>query len=97
MYFVAIENYYRVLRNVHPIVYKVFCRTVRRPEPKWCVYALHLRKYTGVRNQTQYRRVSEYLLDDGSDVWKPLLIICTRPTVSADHTVEFSMGPSLNL
>jgi hypothetical protein len=44
MDFVAIENDSRVLRNVHPIVYKVFCRVVRRRQPKWRMCALRLRK-----------------------------------------------------
>ena len=44
MNFVAIENNSRVLRNVHPIVYKVFCRIVRRRQPKWRMCTLHLRK-----------------------------------------------------
>jgi hypothetical protein len=59
--------------------------------------ALRLRKQTGVRSHSDITRVSAYLLDDGSDVWKTLLVIWTRPTISADHAVEFSMGPRLNL
>ena len=50
-----------------------------------------------MRSQTRYHRDSVYLLDDGSDVWKALLVICTWPTVSANHAVKFSMGPRLNL
>ena len=38
-----------------------------------------------------------YLLDDGPDVRKTLLILCTRPIVSANHLVKFGMSASLNL
>ena len=37
-----------------------------------------------------------YLLDDGPDVWKALLILRTRPIVPADHLVKLCMSASLD-
>ncbi len=37
-----------------------------------------------------------YLLDDGPDVRKALLILCSRPIVSANHLIKFGMSASLD-
>ncbi len=37
-----------------------------------------------------------YLLDDSPDVGKALLVLSTRPTISANNTVKLRMGSSLN-
>ncbi len=41
---VTVENERCVLRDVHPVVYKVFRRIVRRRRPKRCVGTLDLRQ-----------------------------------------------------
>jgi hypothetical protein len=97
MYSIAIENDCCVLRDVHPVVYKVFCRIVRRRYPKRRTDPLHLRIQITIEKEAidgQY--FVAYLLDDGSDVRKVLLILCTWPTISTDHAVKFSMGSGLN-
>jgi hypothetical protein len=38
-----------------------------------------------------------YLLDDGSDVRKVLLVLCTWPAISTNHAVKFRMGSGLNI
>jgi hypothetical protein len=97
MYTIAIENDRCVLRNVHPVVYKVFCRMVRRRYPKRRADALYLRIRVVVEKETiNDRGFVAYLLDDGSDVRKALLVLCTWPTISANHAVKFRMGSGLN-
>jgi hypothetical protein len=97
MYTIAIENDRRVLRDVHPIVYKVFCRIVRRWYPKRRADPLHLRIQIAIEKETiNGRSLVAYLLDDGSDVRKALLVLCTWPTISANHAVKFRMGSGLN-
>jgi hypothetical protein len=61
------------------------------------VRSLHLRKKTNVRSEVMLLSFAAYLLDDGPDIWKAMLIICARPTISANHAVKFSMGPCLDL
>jgi hypothetical protein len=51
----------------------------------------------GVRSMTTSPRFATYLLDDGPDVREALFVIRTGPSISADHAVEFCMGPGLNL
>jgi hypothetical protein len=59
--------------------------------------APHLEKRTGVRSETQSPGFAAYLLDDGPDIREALFVICTGPSISADHAVKFCMGPGLNL
>ena len=40
---VAVEDHHRLLRDVHPVVYKVLGRIVRRRHPRRCVRALDLK------------------------------------------------------
>jgi hypothetical protein len=97
MYAIAIENDRRVLRDVHPIVYKVFCRIVRRWYPKRRADPLHLRIQIAIEKEAiNGQNFVAYLLDDGSDVRKALLVLCTWPTISANHAVKFRMGSGLN-
>jgi hypothetical protein len=97
MYSVTIENDSCVLRDVHPVVYKVFGRIVRRRYPKRRADAFHLRIQIAIENETiNGRSLVAYLLDDGSDVRKALLVLCTWPTISTNHAVKFRMGSGLN-
>jgi hypothetical protein len=97
VYSIAIENDRCVLRDVHPVIYKVFCRMVRRWYPKRRADALHLRIQIAIDKETiNGLSFLAYLLDDGSDVREALLILCARPTVSANDAVKFRMGPGLN-
>jgi hypothetical protein len=99
MYSIAIENERCILRDVHPVVYKVFGRMVRRWYPKRRADALHLRiQIIAIEKETINGRssFSAYLLDDGSDVRKVLPVFCTWPTVSANDAVKFRMGSGLN-
>jgi hypothetical protein len=58
---------------------------------------LHLQKQTSVRSEMTSPSFAAYLLDDGPDVRKAMLVICTRPTIPAHHAVKFCMGPCLDL
>lgn len=40
--------------------------------------------------------LAAHLLNDSPDVRKPVLVLCSRPEVSADHVVKFFMCASLN-
>jgi hypothetical protein len=93
---ITIENDRCVLRDVHPVVYKVFCRIVRRWYPKRRVDPLHLRTQIAIEETINGQSFVAYLLDDGSDVRKGFLVLCTWPTISANHTVKFRMGSGLN-
>ncbi len=94
---VEVENENCILGDVHPVVYKVFCRKVRRRYPKWRVDAQHLgRQMTCEKREAKSLSFIAYLLDDGPDVRKTLLILCTRPIVSADHLVKLCMSASLD-
>jgi hypothetical protein len=95
MDFVAVEDERCVLRDVHPVVYKVFGGIVRRRYPKRRVGALYLKKQARLRSETGNGRVS-YLLDDGLDIRKALLVLCTRPGISANHAVKLRMSSGLN-
>jgi hypothetical protein len=96
MKFVGVQNECRVLWYVHPVVHKVFHRKVWRRNPKWRVDAQHLvRKIICEKRETKLSTFA-YLLDDRLDVRKALLILCTRPTVSANNIVEFCMSASLD-
>jgi hypothetical protein len=97
VYSITIKNDRCVLRDVHPVVYKVFCRIVWRWYPKWRADPLYLRKQIAIEMEAiNGRRYVVYLLDDGSDVRKVLLVLCTWPTISANHAVKFRMGSGLN-
>jgi hypothetical protein len=97
MYPIAIEDDRRILWDVHPVVYKVFCRIVWRWYPKRRVDPLHLRMQIAIEKETiNGRSFVAYLLDDGSDVREVLLVLCTWPTISANHAVKFRMGSGLN-
>jgi hypothetical protein len=50
---VEVENEDCVLRDVHPVVYKVFGGKVRWRCPKRGVGALHLRNETSLRSETK--------------------------------------------
>ena len=52
MYSITIENDRCVLRDVHPVVYKVFCRIVWRWYPKRGAGALHLRIQIAIEKET---------------------------------------------
>jgi hypothetical protein len=94
---IAIENDSCVLRDVHSVVYKVFCRIVRRRYPKRRADPLHLRIHIAIEKETINSQIFiAYLLDDGSDVRKAFLVLCTWPTISANHTVKLLMGSGLN-
>ena len=94
---VEVQNQHCVLGDVHPVVYKVFCRKVRRRYPKWRVDAQHLgRQMTCEKREAKLLSFIAYLLDDGPDVRKTLLILRSRPIVSANHLVKFGMSASLN-
>ena len=107
MDFVAVEYDSRVLRYVHPVVHKVLGREVRRGQPERRVSALHLKEREGCeKREAKLPRVSDsnsdflcvttYLLDDGTNVRKALLVFRTRPIVAANHLVELSVGPHLD-
>lgn len=97
MYFIAIENDCCVLRDVHPVVYKVFCRIVWWWYPKWRADTLHLRMQIAIEKETiNGQSFAAYLLDNGSDVRKGLLVLCTWPAISTNHAVKFCMGSGLN-
>ena len=57
MNFIAIENEARVLRNVHPIVYKVFRRIVRRCQPERRMRAPHLGEADGRKKHDDVTRI----------------------------------------
>jgi hypothetical protein len=50
-----------------------------------------------VRRETTSPNFATYLFDDGPDVWKALLVVYSRPSISANHAVKFCMGPGLDL
>ncbi len=106
MDFVAIEDDCRVLRYVHPVVHKVLSREVRRSQPERRVGALHLKETEDCeKREAKLPRFelgrglgdnTTYLLDDGTNVRKALLVFHTWPIVPANHLVEFSMGSNLD-
>jgi hypothetical protein len=97
MNLVAVQNYRRILWDVHPVVYKVFRRKVWRSYPKWRVGAQYLkRQTTREKRETELSSFAVYLFDDGTDVRELLFIRCTRPIVTANHLVEFCMSASLD-
>jgi hypothetical protein len=49
-----------------------------------------------VRRRDEFAWLAAYLLDDGSDVRKAVLILRIRPMVTANHLVEFCMSASLD-
>jgi hypothetical protein len=95
---VEVENEHCVLRNVHPVVYKVFGGKVRRRRPKRRMDTLYLiNRQTSLRIEPRNRpNFAAYLLDDGPGVREVLLVFCTRPSISAEHAVKLRMGASLN-
>ena len=93
---VAVQNDPRILRDVHPVVYKVFRRIMRRRYPKWRVGTYHLKGQTTRENGVTNSSFTACLFNDGADVRKLLLILCTRPIVTANHLVEFCMSASLD-
>src|SRR5260221_13828330 len=98
MEFVGVQNECRILRDVHPVVHKVLHRKVWRRNPKWGMDAQHLmRQIICEMRETKPPTFASYLLDDRPDVRKTLLILCTRPIVSANNIVEFCMSASLDL
>jgi hypothetical protein len=96
---IEVHDEHCILRDVHPVVYKVFGRKVRRWYPKWRVRAQHLGRETTCEKrelETKVPGIAAHLLDDGPDVWETLLILCTWPIVSADHLVKFCMSACLD-
>jgi hypothetical protein len=97
MNLVAVQNYRRILWDVHSVVYKVFRRKVWRSYPKWRVGAQHLKRQTTCEERgTESSSFTAYLFDDGADVRKLPFIRCTGPVVTANHLVEFCMSASLD-
>ena len=106
MDFVTIKDDGRVLRYVHPVVQEVLGREVRRSQPERRVGPFHLQQTEDCeKRETKLPRLelrrglgdkTTYLLDDGTNVWKTLLVFHTRPIVPANHLVEFSVGSSLD-
>ena len=96
MDFVAVENERCVLRDIHPVVDKVFCRIVRRRYPKRRVGAFYLTKRERSSRDRKWPSFAAYLLDDGLNIRKALIVFCAWPGISANHAVKLRMGSSLN-
>ena len=96
MDFVAVENERCVLRDVHPVVDKVFGGMVRRWYPKRRVGALYLKTQARLSWDRKWPSFAAYLFDDGLNIRKTLLFLCTRPGIAANHAVKLRMGSSLN-
>ena len=95
MKFIAVQKDHCILRYVHPVVHKVFGGKVRHSEPKWRVGAQHLKGQTTCEEVETISFVA-YLLNDCPDVRKALLVLSTRPIVSANHLVKLCMSTSSN-
>jgi hypothetical protein len=98
--FEAIQDDSCVLWYVHPVVHKVLGREVWRSQPERRVGALHLEKSEAKLPRFELGRGlgdnTTYLLDDGTNIRKTLLVFHTRPIVSVNHLVEFSVRSSLD-
>jgi len=71
---------------------------VRRWYPKRCAGALHLKIQIAIEKEIiNDLSFVAYFLDDRSDVRKALLVLCTWPTISANHAVKLRMGPGLDI
>jgi hypothetical protein len=106
MDFVTIQDDTRVLWYIHHIVHKVLGREVWRSQPERRVGALHLQE-TEDREKREVKLPrfglgrglddnTTYLLDDGTNIRKTLLVFHTRPIVPANHLVEFSVRSRLD-